>query len=53
MIIGILSDTHHDRANAIPHVVEEFKKRGVETIFHCGDIEPKHLNYELFGIDNK
>lgn len=49
MIIGVLSDTHHDRANAIPHVVAEFKRRGVELIIHCGDIEPKHLNSELFG----
>jgi len=49
MIIGILSDTHHDKANAIPHVVEEFKRRKVEAIFHCGDIEPKHLDQELFG----
>lgn len=49
MIIGILSDTHKDRANAIPHIIEEFKKRGVEVIFHCGDIEPKHLDTNLFG----
>ncbi len=49
MIIGILSDTHKDRANAIPRIIEEFKKRGVEVIFHCGDIEPKHLDSELFG----
>ena len=26
MIIGILSDTHNDEANAIPHIVKEFKK---------------------------
>ena len=49
MIIGIISDTHKDRAHAIPHVIEEFKKRRVETIFHCGDIEPKHLDCDLFG----
>ncbi|OHB75105.1 MAG: hypothetical protein A2Z25_01535 [Planctomycetes bacterium RBG_16_55_9] len=49
MIIGILSDTHNDEANAIPHIVKEFKKRKVEVIFHCGDIQPKHLNEELFG----
>ena len=49
MIIGILSDTHHDRANAIPHIIAEFKKRGVELIIHCGDIEAKHLKPELFG----
>ncbi|MBN2313683.1 MAG: metallophosphoesterase family protein [Sedimentisphaerales bacterium] len=49
MIIGVLSDTHHDRANAIPHIIKEFKKRKVEVIFHCGDIESKHLNPDLFG----
>ncbi len=49
MIIGILSDTHHDRAQAIAHVVAEFKRRKVEAIFHCGDIEPEHLKQDLFG----
>jgi predicted phosphodiesterase len=49
MIIGILSDTHHDRANAIPHVIEEFKRQKVEIVFHCGDIKPEHLDCELFG----
>ncbi len=49
MIIGLLSDTHHDKAKAIPHVIEAFKKKGVEIIIHCGDIEPQHLDHELFG----
>ena len=49
MIIGILSDTHHDKINAIPYVVEEFKRRKVTIIFHCGDIDPKHLDCHLFG----
>ncbi|MFC1633322.1 metallophosphoesterase family protein [Planctomycetota bacterium] len=49
MIVGILSDTHRDRTNAIPHIVKEFKKRKVEVIFHCGDIEPPHLDEGLFG----
>jgi predicted phosphodiesterase len=49
MIIGVLSDTHQDNANAIPHVVAEFKRRRAEVIFHCGDIAPAHLNYGLFG----
>jgi len=49
MIIGILSDTHHDRANAVPHIMAEFLKRGVQLIIHCGDIEPKHLDPKLFG----
>jgi len=49
MIIGVLSDTHHDRANAVSHIMAEFKRRGVKLIIHCGDIAHKHLNPELFG----
>jgi predicted phosphodiesterase len=49
VIIGILSDTHQDKINAIRHVIAEFKRRKVETVFHCGDIEPQHLDQELFG----
>lgn len=49
MILGILSDTHLDKMNAIPHIIAEFKKRGVELIIHCGDIIPEHLNEGLFG----
>jgi predicted phosphodiesterase len=49
MIMGILSDTHEDRMNALPHIIEEFKRREVEIIIHCGDIEPLHLKAELFG----
>ena len=48
-IIGVLSDTHGDTKNAIPHIVREFKKRGVELVVHCGDIIPKHVSKELFG----
>jgi len=49
MILGVLSDTHKDRMNALPHVITEFQKRGVQTIIHCGDILPHHLKPELFG----
>lgn len=49
MIWGILSDTHKDRMNAIPHIIAEFKKRGVEVIIHCGDIKVEHLDPDLFG----
>jgi predicted phosphodiesterase len=49
MILGILGDTHEDPGNAIPHIIAEFHKRGVEKIIHCGDMEPMHLNRELFG----
>ncbi|MCX6721964.1 MAG: metallophosphoesterase family protein [Candidatus Staskawiczbacteria bacterium] len=49
MILGILSDTHEDEAGALPHIIEEFRKRKVEKIIHCGDIEEKHLDPKLFG----
>ncbi len=49
MIMGVLSDTHQDRMNALPHIMGEFKQREVEIIIHCGDIEPKHLKPELFN----
>ena len=49
MILGVLSDTH-DISNEVVHrVVEEFQQRGVDTIIHCGDIEPQHFKTELFG----
>ena len=44
MIIGVLSDTHGDRVNALPYILREFKQRKVELVVHCGDIEAKHLN---------
>jgi predicted phosphodiesterase len=49
MIIGVLSDTHSDRANALPHIMAEFKKRDVDIIIHCGDIELQHLSPNLFN----
>lgn len=48
MILGVLSDTHEDRDNMLPRVLEEFKRRDVEGIVHCGDIEPKHVGPSLF-----
>ena len=49
MIIGIVSDTHEDEMNALPYIIEEFKRRKVEIVIHCGDIEEKHLKPELFN----
>ena len=49
MIWGIISDTHKDKMNAIPHIMAEFRKHGVTHIIHCGDIKPEHLNAELFN----
>ncbi len=47
--VGVLSDTHEDKMKALPHVINQFKKRGVQLIIHCGDLYPKHLNADLFG----
>jgi len=49
MILGIISDTHTDKMNAIPYIIEEFKKRKVNLIIHCGDIISEHIEAELFG----
>jgi len=49
MKIGVLSDTHQDKANMIPQGMDRFQQEGVEAIFHCGDIEPRHLDQALFG----
>lgn len=49
MIIGVISDSHKDRMNALPHIVAELERRGAQAIIHCGDIEPQHLNPKLFG----
>ena len=49
MICGILADTHAIDDNTIKHIVKEFQQRGVQQIFHGGDIERQHLKAELFG----
>ncbi|MCX6717964.1 MAG: metallophosphoesterase family protein [Candidatus Taylorbacteria bacterium] len=48
MIVGIISDTHNDKNNAIPHIMKEFRRRGVKQIVHCGDIISDHVKAELF-----
>lgn len=48
MIIGVVSDTHADKVNALSHIMAEFKKRNVDVIVHCGDIEGKHVKSDLF-----
>ena len=49
MILGVMSDTHEDKNNVIPHIIKQFKARGVQRIIHSGDIVPKHVLAELFG----
>jgi len=49
MIIGVFGDTHNDKQKAIPHIIAEFEKRGVQIILNTGDIAAKHVDKELFG----
>ena len=49
MIIGIVSDTHNDKAGALEHVAEELISRGAEIIIHCGDVELKHVKTKTFN----
>ena len=37
MKIGIISDTH-DNLPMLRKAIEEFHRRGIETVLHCGDI---------------
>lgn len=48
MRMGIMSDTHFDRKNAMAHIMQEFRKRESEVVLHCGDIRKEHLSPELF-----
>jgi len=49
MKLGILSDTHRDRMNAIPYIIKKFKENKVDLIIHCGDIQEEHMKPKLFG----
>jgi predicted phosphodiesterase len=49
MITGLLSDTHAIDEKVIRAIMQEFQNRKVEVVVHCGDIEPQHLDPELFG----
>jgi len=47
--IGVISDTHADKAGALPHVLRELiEVHKVKAICHCGDIEEQHLDPQLF-----
>lgn len=49
-IIGLISDTHKDEHGATPYIIREFKRRGVEVVFHCGDLTNlKHYDPKLYG----
>lgn len=46
---GVISDTHADKENALPHVIDELiRVHNIEAFIHCGDIEPQHLDASLF-----
>lgn len=49
MILFIVSDTHEDRANMLPRIMQEARDRKADLIIHCGDIARKHLDVELFN----
>ncbi len=50
MKIGIMSDTHRDKDNALSYIVQKgFLRLGVEHVIHCGDIEWEHVRSDLFG----
>jgi len=47
-ILGVCGDTHKDRPNALPHVIDELVRRGVELFVHTGDIAIRHVDPKLF-----
>src|SRR5262245_46378865 len=49
MKLGILSDTH-DRFENITAALAEFKRRGVEAVLHCGDIESPEAVRSFAGL---
>ncbi|OQA36357.1 MAG: Calcineurin-like phosphoesterase superfamily domain protein [Parcubacteria group bacterium ADurb.Bin326] len=48
-VIGVISDTHKDENNATPHIIEEFRRRGVNMVFHPGDLDRAHFLPQLYG----
>lgn len=49
MILGVMSDTHNIKDDIIRAVIDEFRRRSVNIVVHCGDIEPQHFNAEIHG----
>jgi predicted phosphodiesterase len=48
--IGVIADTHKDKNGATPHIITEFKRRGVQIVFHAGDLTNiEHYNPSLYG----
>ncbi len=51
MKIGILSDTHNDSAMT-QRALAEFRQRGVQTLFHCGDLTSAEMveHFQDFSV---
>jgi putative phosphoesterase len=50
MKIGILSDTHNDSATT-RRALQEFRRRGVRTLFHCGDLTTAEMVAHFDGFE--
>lgn len=46
---GLVSDTHDVPTGVIAEIVAKFIQAQVHAIIHCGDIESKHVDAELWG----
>jgi len=49
MIAGLMSDTHKISRTIIERIMEQYKRRDVDVVIHCGDIESQHVDAELFS----
>jgi len=49
MKVGIISDTH-DNMKAVEKAIEVFKKEGVDTIIHCGDMVAPFILKKFAGF---
>lgn len=50
MKIGILSDTHNDGTAAV-HAARVFRQRGVQKLFHCGDLTSAWVVKHFVGFE--
>jgi putative phosphoesterase len=50
MRIGILSDTHNESATTL-QALQEFRRRGVHTLVHCGDLTTFEMVAHFAGFE--
>jgi putative phosphoesterase len=50
MKVGIISDTHNDSAMT-SRALQEFRRRGVNTLFHCGDLTSAEMVAQFRGFE--